>query len=517
MKREILINVAPKETRVAILEDDQLVELLVDREGEERHLGDIYKGMVTAVLPGMQAAFVDIGMEKSGFLHVSDLADFYTSDEDDDDGNGGRGGGGRGRGRRRAFEEPPIQDVLKRGQEILVQVTKEPISTKGPRLTGQISLPGRFLVYMPGVNHVGVSRKIENREERARLRGLLNEIRPEDGGVIVRTVGEDATKKGFQREIEGLSSTWRKIERKAAGASAPVLLHQEATLTSGLVRDVFSDKVDGLIVDGKELHDDIRRYLKEVAPDLIERMKLYRDPIPLFDAYGIEAEIEKTFERTVPLKSGGHLVIEPTEALVSIDVNTGRYTGKKDPEATILRTNLDAAREIARQLRLRDVGGIIVIDFIDMEVKANRKRVLQEFKTWLGRDRARTKAFEVSDLGLVEMTRQRVRPSLFQSLSERCPTCAGLGRVLSRQTVARKLERTLRRIGITRAEKRIEVRTHPEVALHLIDEERGMLQGLRRAHNLEIEVRDDPLMGLDEFKLYALPGHRALEVQFAAG
>src|SRR5712691_4864149 len=213
MKREILINVAHKETRVAILEDDQLVELLVDREGEERHLGDIYKGMVTAVLPGMQAAFVDIGMEKSGFLHVSDLADFYVSDDDDDDGNGTARR--TGRGRRRDFDETPIQDVLKRGQEILVQVTKEPISTKGPRLTGQISLPGRFLVYMPGVNHVGVSRKIENREERARLRGLLNEIRPEGGGVIVRTVGEETSKKGFQREIDGLSGTWKKIERKA--------------------------------------------------------------------------------------------------------------------------------------------------------------------------------------------------------------------------------------------------------------------------------------------------------------
>ena len=517
MKREILINVAQKETRVAILEDELLVELLVDREGEERHVGDIYKGTVTAVLPGMQAAFVDIGMEKSGFLHVSDLADFYTSDEDEDEGDGGgRRGGGRPAGRRRGFEEPAIQDVLKRGQEILVQVTKEPISTKGPRLTGQISLPGRFLVFMPGVNHVGVSRKIENREERARLRGMLNEIRPEGGGVIVRTVGEETSKKGFQREIDGLTGTWKRIERKASSVAAPALLHQEATLTSGLVRDVFSDKVDSLIVDGKELYEEIRRYMKDVSPDLIDRMKLHRDPIPLFDAQGIEAEIEKTFDRTVELKTGGYLIIESTEALVSIDVNTGRYTGKKDPEATILRTNLDAAREIARQLRLRDIGGIIVIDFIDMEVRANRKRVLQEFKGWLARDRARTKAFEVSDLGLVEMTRQRVRPSLYQSLSERCPTCEGVGRVLSSGTVARKIERALRRIGLARSEQKVEVRTHPEVALHLIDEEKATLQSLRRTYSLEIEIRDDPLLRLDEFKLYALPGHRSLDLQFSS-
>ncbi|MBA2565854.1 MAG: Rne/Rng family ribonuclease [Gemmatimonadetes bacterium] len=514
MKREILINVADKETRVAILEDDLLVELLVDREGEERHVGDIYKGTVSAVLPGMQAAFVDIGMEKSGFLHVSDLADFYASDEEDEDngdGAGGRKGGGRARTRRRSFEDTQIQDVLKRGQEILVQVTKEPISTKGPRLTGQISLPGRFLVFMPGVNHVGVSRKIENREERARLRALLNEIRPASGGVIVRTVGEETSNKAFQREIEGLAGTWKKIEKKAQGAEAPSLVHQEATLTSGLVRDVFSDKVDGLIVDEKPLYDEIRRYMKDVSPDLMDRMKLHRDAIPLFDSYGIEEEIEKTLLRRVELRTGGHLVIEATEALVSIDVNTGRYTGKKDPEATILRTNLEAAREVARQLRLRDVGGIIVIDFIDMEVRANRKRVFQEFKTWLSRDRARTKAFEVSDLGLVEMTRQRVRPSLFQSLSQRCPTCDGQGRVLSPSTVARKIERTLRRVGIAGAEKRVEVRAHPEIALYLIDEERSMLQTLRKGYGLEIEIRDDPLMRVDEFKLYALPGHRALE------
>ncbi|HEY7530242.1 MAG TPA: Rne/Rng family ribonuclease [Gemmatimonadota bacterium] len=512
MKREILINVGAKETRVAILEDDQLVELLVDREGDERHVGDIYKGTVTAVLPGMQAAFVDIGMEKSGFLHVSDLADFYSADEDEEDGDGGGRRGGR-RPRRRSFEDTPIQDVLKRGQEILVQVTKEPISTKGPRLTGQISLPGRFLVFMPGVEHVGVSRKIEDREERARLRGLLQEIRPAGGGVIVRTVGEDTSRKGFQRELEGLTGTWKRIEKKAASVAAPALVHQEATLTSGLVRDVFSDKVDTLVVDGKELYEDVRRYLKDVSPDLLERMRLHKDAIPLFDAWGIESEIEKTLRRQVELRTGGYLVIESTEALVSIDVNTGRYTGKKDPEATILRTNLDAAREIARQLRLRDIGGIIVIDFIDMEVKANRKRVFQEFKTWLGRDRARTKAFEVSDLGLVEMTRQRVRPSLFQSLSELCPTCEGAGRVLSRGTVARRIERTLRRIGITGKDKRVEIRTHPEVALHLLDEERGMLAELRKQHGLELEIRDDPLLRLDEFRLFSLPGYRALDAQ----
>ena len=518
MKREILINVGPKETRVAIIEDEQLVELLIDRPDEERHVGDIYKGLVTAVLPGMQSAFVDIGMEKSGFLHVSDLASSdYTGDEEEEEEEGNGGGRGRRGGRRGRRREsgPAIQDVLNRGQEIIVQVTKEAISTKGPRLTGQVSLPGRFLVFMPGVDHVGVSRKIEDRSERARLRQILKEMKPVEGGVIVRTAGEETSRDDFEREIKGLTEVWRRVQNKATRSKAPALLHQEAELTSGLIRDIFSDKVDQLVVDERNLYHQIRKYLKKVSPELLDRAKLHTDRIPLFDAMGIEPEIEAAFLRDVRLKSGGSIIIETTEALTSIDVNTGRYTGKKDPEATILRTNLDATREIARQLRLRDVGGIIVIDFIDMEVKANRKRVLQEFKTWLGRDRARTKAFEVSDLGLVEMTRQRVRPSLYQSLSQACPTCSGAGRVLSPGTVARKIERTLRRIGIAGAEKKVEVRIHPEIALHLFDEERAMLQGLRKTYNLEIEIRDDPLLRLDEYKLFALPGHRTLDLQLA--
>ena len=372
MKREILVNVNPKETRVAIIEDDQLCELLVDREEEERHVGDIYKGLVTAVLPGMQSAFVDIGMEKSGFLHVSDLASSTYHDEDEEEeeegatNGGGRGGRRRRGGGRRRESGPAIQDVLKRGQEIIVQVTKEAISTKGPRLTGQISLPGRFLVFMPGVDHVGVSRKIDDRSERNRLRQILREVKPPEGGVIVRTAGEETSREEFQREVRGLTETWKRVRSKAERSTAPALLHQEEELTSGLIRDIFSEKVDRLVIDDRQLYQQIRKYLKSVSPELLDRVKLYTDRIPLFDAMGIEPEIELAMQREVRLSSGGSIVIEPTEALVSIDVNTGRYTGRKDPEATILRTNLEAAREIARQLRLRDIGGIIVCDFIDM-------------------------------------------------------------------------------------------------------------------------------------------------------
>jgi ribonuclease G len=522
MKREILINVGGKETRVAIIEDEQLVELLIDRADEERHVGDIYKGLVTAVLPGMQSEFVDIGMEKSGFLHVSDLASSdYTGDEDEDDeesgngGGGGRGGGRRGRGRggrRRESGGPAIQDVLSRGQEIIVQVTKEAISTKGPRLTGQVSLPGRFLVFMPGVDHVGISRKIEDRSERSRLRQILRDLKPVEGGVIVRTAAEETSSNDFEREIKGLTETWRRVVNKAGRSKAPALLHQEAELTSGLIRDIFSDKVDQLVVDERNLYHQIRKYLKKVSPELLDRVKLHTDKIPLFDAMGIEPEIEAAFLREVRLKSGGSIIIETTEALTSIDVNTGRYTGKKDPEATILKTNLDAAREIARQLRLRDIGGIIVCDYIDMELPANRKKVLHELKSWLGRDRAKTKAFEVSELGLIEMTRQRRRPSLYHSMTEICEECAGAGRVLQLSTMARKIERQVRRVGIAGKEKKIQIRAHPAAALHLLEEEADILGELRKEYKLEIEVRDDPLLHRDDFALYALPGMRPLKL-----
>ncbi|HUO99993.1 MAG TPA: Rne/Rng family ribonuclease [Gemmatimonadota bacterium] len=534
MKREILVNVTPKETRVAILEDEQLVELLVDREEEERHVGDIYKGLVTAVLPGMQSAFVDVGMDKSGFLHVSDLASAdYAGDEDDEDdndesGNGGsgdglRGGSGRARGRgrrrgrgRKSQNGPPIQEQLKRGQDLIVQVTKEAISTKGPRLTGQVSLPGRFLVFMPGVDHIGISRKIDDRAERMRLRQILREVKPSEGGLIVRTAAEETTRQEFEREVKSLVETWRAVVNRAGRSKSPALLHQEAELTSGLIRDIFSDTVDRLLIDERNLYHQIRKYLKKVSPDLLDRVKLYTDRIPIFDALGIEPEIELALERTVRLKSGGSIVIEPTEALVSIDVNTGRYTGKKDPEATILRTNLDAAREIARQLRLRDIGGIIVCDFIDMELPANRKKVLQELKSWLGRDRAKTKAFEVSELGLIEMTRQRRRPSLYQAATETCEQCAGSGRVLQYGTLARRIERQLRRVGLDGKEKKVQVRTHPAVALHLLEQEKDTFDRLTKSYGVEVELRDDPLMSRDDFDLVALPGQRPLKLDLTA-
>jgi ribonuclease G len=555
MKREILINGSQRETRVGILEDDRLVELLVDHPDRRRTVGDIYLGRVEAVLPGIQAAFVDIGQEKSAFLHASDLLE---PDEDDDeagddeetpdseppeaagsastaDQDGGEERRGRDRRRRsrgngersgsdarqrevtsrRAL--PNIAEILKKGQILPVQVTKEPISTKGCRVTAQISLAGRFLVYMPYASKVGVSRKIENKEQRARLREMVSKLLSrDDGGVIVRTVAEGVTEEHFRREIESLTSRWRRINRKKTFIKrAPALLERETSLTRGIIRDVFSSKVDALWVDSRELYNEIEQYLAQVDPELMGRVHLYGDATPLFDKFDIESEIRDLFKARVELPTGGSLVIQPTEALVSIDVNTGRYTGKKDPEKTILRTNLEAAREIARQIRLRDIGGIIVCDFIDMESRGNRDKVLQELRTHLGRDRARTKALAVSELGLVEMTRQRVRPSLWHSMTTECPTCAGTGRVFTPEVVARRLERALKRAGHEQRERQISVRLHPEVALYLLEEEPKLLQALGKITGLDIDLRDDPMMRLDEFRLMSRPAGRDVTELYA--
>ena len=565
MKREILINGSQRETRVAILEDDRLVELLVDRPDHRRTVGDIYLGRVEAVLPGIQAAFVDIGQEKSAFLHASDLLEPDEDEEPEEEGdgeaeelesepeaaaveggtgeeatgerrtnwrggrdrrrrgrangNGGSGNGGEGRQReissRRAL--PNIQDILKKGQNLPVQVTKEPIGTKGCRVTAQISLPGRFLVYMPYASKVGVSRKIESREQRAKLREMVSKLLPKDaGGVIVRTVAEGVTEEHFRREIESLLQLWRKINRKKTFVRrAPALLQRETSLTRGIIRDLFSTKVDALNVDSKELYNEIEQYLNQIDPELMSRVHLYAEATPLFDKFDIESEIRDLFKARVELPTGGSLIIQPTEALISIDVNTGRYTGKKDPEKTILRTNLEAAREIARQIRLRDIGGIIVCDFIDMETRSNREKVLQELRTHLGRDRARTKALAVSELGLVEMTRQRVRPSLWHSMTTDCPTCAGTGRVFTPEVVSRRLERALKRAGHEHRERQLTVRLHPEVALYLLEEEPKLLQTLSKLTGLDLELRDDPMMRLDEFRLMSRPAGRDVTELYA--
>ena len=501
MKREILVSASGQESWVALKEEGRLAELMFDRPGRGRMVGDVFLGRVDAVLPGIQAAFVDIGEEKAAFLHASDV----------DDGGRVRERRGRGQGKgeaelprqSRSRNGPPIQDALKKDQDILVQVTKESISTKGPRVTTQVSLPGRFLVYLPHADNVGVSRKIGHRGERTRLREMARAVVGKGpGGVIVRTAGEELTQEKLEREYRELRRLWEAVERSAERAQAPALVHEDAKLVSGVVRDLFTDKFDAVTLDDRQLHQQVLKYVKTFDPELADRVHLYDGKRPLFDHAGIEDEIQRAFRRRVDLPSGGHVIIEQTEALVSVDVNTGRFTGKKkDPEDTILKTNLDAAREIANQLRLRDVGGIVVIDFIDMERQENRNRVLHDLRSHLGRDRARTRTWEVSELGLIEMTRQRVRPSLLQSLTEPCAMCGGTGRVWTAPTLVREIERCVRRAAALGGEKQLLIRVHPQVALQVMEFEPRFVRDLARRTRLRLDLRDDPLLRHDEFRI----------------
>jgi len=508
--REILINSDPHETRIAIVEDKSLAELLVERADRRRRVGDIYKARVSAVLPGMQAAFVDVGLHKTAFLHVSDLVappdtyeeiDENSFDEDE-------------RREREARVRHKIEEYLEKGQEILVQITKEPIGTKGPRVSGQISLPGRYLVMMPSSDHVGISRRIEDRAERARLRTIISELKPAGAGLIVRTAGEGKSKKHFASDVRFLTQLWKKIESKAERMRAPALLHRDMELVAGLIRDIFTEDVHKLVIDSKREHRLILSYVKAFAPELGQRVKLYTGKTPIFDHYGLEAEIEKAIDRKIWLKKGGYITIDQTEALVAIDVNTGRYVGRKDQEETALKTNLEAAREVARQLRLRDMGGIIVIDFIDMEQEKNKKAVLDELRGCLKKDRARTKTYQVSDLGLVEMTRQRERPSLLHYFSEECPDCGGVGRVLSLESMSMKIERVLKRAAAELGEKELQLRVSPDVAVYLLEEKGSRLERLERRLGVQIDIVDDPSLRREDFRVILRRGKKDVTAQF---
>jgi ribonuclease G len=523
---------------VAILEDGDLVEFLVEREQTRRLVGDVYVGRVNAILPGIQAAFVDIGYDKAGFLHASDLAASMEAldkleggiDIEDDD-NGGsrssrrgrrsrgrnqRGGrdngprGGRGNKSRSKPDVPSIEKMLHKGQEIVVQVTKEAIGTKGPRLTTQISLPGRYVVYMPNMDYLGISRRIESRQERQRLRQLISKKKPNNCAIIARTACEGVEDKQIISDINYLHRQWGDIRKRSEKAQAPELIHEEVGMLIGMVRDVLTDDVDRIILDDEKEHKKLVRHLRTFSPKLASRTKLYRERTAMFDKYNVENEIEKSLDRKVWLKRGGYLIIEQTEALVAVDVNTGRYVGKKNQEETILETNLLAAREIPRQLRLRDIGGIIVIDFIDMESEANKRKVLSELRAHLRKDRSRSKAFAVSDLGLVEVSRKRVRPSLLSFFSEECPYCKGIGKVLSFDSIATKIERWVRRVGAKTKERKIQLRVNSSLAVYLEEERKMVLEELEKRYKMKIEIQDDPRLHREDYKVISLSSFRDL-------
>ncbi|MEK6716070.1 MAG: Rne/Rng family ribonuclease [candidate division NC10 bacterium] len=500
MKREIIVNSSLVETRVAVIEDGTLVELLIDNSHSQSLAGNIYKGRVLKILPGMQAAFVDIGLARDAFLYVRDI---YEEMEDYEQlltlGEGGGDGEepdheeptprrGSQRNRPRWPSHASIEELIQEGQEVLVQVAREPLGTKGARITSHTTLPGRYLVYMPTESHVGVSRKIESESERSRLKQIIEEVNVPREGVIVRTAGVSRSKAEIQADFEFLRSTWRQIKSKAETTKAPAMVQKDLDLVFRIFRDLITKDVTRLVVDSAAEYERCMEYTESLFPEMRQLLFLYTEDEPIFKSFGIEKEIEKALRSKVWLKSGGYLVIEQTEALVSVDINTGKYVGKHDFEETILKTNREAAREIARQVRLRDLGGIIIIDFIDMARQENRDKVMADLKEALKADRSPTNVSLLSELGLVEMTRKRVRQGLNQSLSQTCAACGGLGWVRSTASIAhqalREVEWRMGRKGLPR----IKIRAAPDLTEWMKAEEAEIIERLQQSLGGEIDL-----------------------------
>ena len=512
MSKRIVVNVGLLETRVAVQERNLLTEIYLERHRHRSIVGSVYKGTVTNVLPGMQAAFVDIGLSKDAFLYAGDYTANLTDAGPallagaDDDADPDAEGEGEGDEEPKREATGPIEEMLSRNQEVLVQVSKESLGTKGARVTSFISIPGRYVVYMPQARHVGVSRRIRDERERDRLRAALRSLKLPPGGFILRTNAEGKGEEEFAHDVEFLSRLWSQIQARFEQAKSPAALHEEMDLTFRVVRDLFSPEVDEFVVDDRAAYDKCVGYVQALVPALEERVRLYTERAPIFDAFGIEKDIEKALRRRVWLKSGGYIVIDHTEALVSIDVNTGKYVGKRDFEQTVLKINLEAATEVMRQIRLRDLGGIIIIDFIDMEVLEHREQVYKAVKRALAEDKARTNVLEISELGLVEMTRKRVRQDLRALLSQSCPTCRGAGVVKSNETLATEIYRAIQAKAAAEAPaaegREIMVRVHPDVAGYLEGDGRADLERLQTG--LEVKITVQPAPGQSQREEYDL-------------
>jgi Rne/Rng family ribonuclease len=560
MNKEMIISSSDLETRVAILEDDQVVEVFIERERQRGVVGNIYKGRVSKVLPGMQSSFVDVGLERDAFLYVSEVVNtveeferLESGDEDEREPDGaapgfaevpalqagfaesalpvavagepavedaaaaGESAARNGRADRRVRErererdrpQPKIEDLLKEGQEVLVQVVKEPLGTKGARLTSHATMPGRFLVFMPTVDHVGVSRKIESREERGRLRGIVREFREQHGftgGVIIRTAAAGRSKEDIVSDLSYFHQVWSEIRKKMEGRRPPALLFQEQSLVTKLLRDLLTDDYTAIRIDSEQEHRRVVALVERIMPALLPRVKLYTKDYPILEEYGVQAEIDKALRSKVWLKSGGYLVINQTEALVAIDVNTGRYVGKRTGrlEDTIVKTNLEAVKEIVRQLRLRDLGGIIVLDLIDMEEKKNRQKVFQEVEKELRKDRSPSKAVQVSDFGLVIVTRKRVKQSLERQLTEPCPYCSGSGSIKSSSTICYEILAEMRKIGPELDGRGVILRVNPDIARALKEEESAVLRDLEQTLGKPITVKPDLHLHHEQFDVMAM-------------
>ena len=574
MNKEMVISSTPHETRVAILEDDQVVEVFIEREHSRGVVGNIYKGRVSKVLPGMQSAFVDLGLERDAFLYVSDvISPTEEALEEDEDVRPGTAPEEAGppepglpgatgdveiaegaatdllsangaasealvaapaaavasaagarpqarmdrspdrRNRERPERQPPtakIEDLLKEGQEIVVQVVKEPLGTKGARITSHLSLPGRFLVYMPTVDHIGVSRKIESREERRRLRGIIQRFREQSGlpgGVIIRTAASSRSEEDIVADLSYFKQVWTEIQRKRESERTPAVLFREESLVTKLLRDLLTEQFTAIRLDDEVEHRRVMALLTRIMPNMLSRVKRYTKDYPIFDEYGVQGEIDKALRSKVWLKSGGYIVINQTEALVAIDVNTGRYVGKKSAgrlEDTIVKTNLEAVKEIIRQIRLRDLGGIIVLDFIDMEEKKNRQKVAQAVEQELRKDRAPSKAVQVSDFGLIIITRKRVKSSLERLLTEPCPYCTGTGTIKTTATICYDILTEVKKVSAELDGYSLVLRVNPEVARALKEESRGVFRELETTVGRPVTIRTDEQLHHEQFDLMAI-------------
>jgi ribonuclease G len=560
MTKEMIISSNGHETIVAILEDDLVAEVFVERERQRGVVGNVYKGRVSKVLPGMQSSFIDLGLERDGFLYVADvletqdefdrlesgeLEDALGKDEavteptEDVRGEASREAGPlpapstrpRDESRPREHErdtgagstlprveargerertQPKIEDLLHEGQEILVQVVKEPLGTKGARLTSHVTMAGRFLVFMPTVDHVGVSRKIESREERGRLREIVREFRDArgfTGGVIIRTAAAGRPKEDIVSDLEAFHKIWVEIRQRTESSRAPVVVYREQSLVGKLLRDLLTDEFQAIRIDNPQEHQRVVELVERMMPNLASKVKLYTKPFPIFDEYGVQAEIDKALKSKVWLKSGGSIVINQTEALVAIDVNTGRYVGKKSNgrlEDTIVKTNLEAVKEIVRQIRLRDLGGIIVLDFIDMEEKKNRQKILQAVEQELKKDRSPSKALQVSDFGLVIITRKRVKQSLERVLTEPCPYCSGTGVIKSSATICYEILSEVKKVGPDLNGHRLLLRVNPDIARALSEEESAVLRDLKQSIGKDVTIKVDVRLHHEQFDVMAV-------------
>jgi len=509
MASEIVINSNSREIRVALVENNQLAEIFIEHKFQKGIVGNIYKGVVTKVLPGMQVAFVDIGLERAGFLYVDDidvidLVEYEGEEEDSQNVNLIREKEPRSqfRSSREHGRGIPIQDLLKEGQEIMVQVAKNPLGTKGARITSFITLAGRHVVYMPTVNQISASRRIEDEDEKERLKNIVAEIGRPGEGYIVRTAGLNRQKEDFETDLNFLHKLWDNIKTRSESISAPNLQYEDLNLIFRSMRDLFNEDVQHLVIDSRTDYENSIEFCSAYLPHLVDKIEYYKEPVPIFDFYGIEIEINRALGRKIWLKSGGSISIDQTEALVAIDVNTGKFVGHSDPEETILKTNLEAAKEVVYQLRLRNIGGIIIVDFIDMAREESKEFVWNALTQELKFDRSRTNILKISELGLVEMTRKRVRGSLSQTLCDPCPYCEGKGHIKSPTTVCYEIIRALQRLSSSSiTQKTVTLEVSRAVYDILFEEETSFMEEIEKLYKIELTVEVNSKLHQEKYNL----------------